>query len=123
MRRRGAALLCTWLCLAAAAGTLERDKYTLATVSQMSSVTMTFTLMIYCLYTFLAPGSGPNHLMMLTIPTMIYGLFRYRYLTARQTEDQSPERLMLSDTPLLAAVGLWMLTVVGVLYLARSDGP
>jgi 4-hydroxybenzoate polyprenyltransferase len=107
--------------LAAASGTLERDKYTLASVTQMSSVTMTFTLMIYCLYTFLAPDSGPNHMMMFTIPIVIYGLFRYRYLTARQAETQSPERLMLSDTSLLVAVGLWVLTVVGVLYLGRGQ--
>jgi 4-hydroxybenzoate polyprenyltransferase len=106
--------------LAAATGTLEQDKYTLASVTQMSSVTMTFTLMIYCLYTFLAPGAGPNHTMMLTIPPVIYALFRYRYLTAKQAEDQSPERLMLSDAPLLIAVGVWVLTVVGILYLGGN---
>ena len=58
--------------------------------------------------------------MMLTIPPVIYGLFRYRYLTARQAENQSPERLMLSDAPLLIAVGIWVLTVVGILYLGSD---
>jgi 4-hydroxybenzoate polyprenyltransferase len=107
--------------LAASAGTLEPGKYTLDAISQMNSVTMTFTLMVYSLYTFLAPGSAFNHRMMLTIPFVIYGLFRYQFLSQRSGEE-SPEQLMLSDAPLLGAVGLWVLTVVGVLYLGRSNG-
>jgi hypothetical protein len=104
--------------LATAAGTLESGKYSLDAVAQMNSVTMTSTLMVYCLYTFLAPGFESNHLMMLTIPTVIYGLFRYRYLTIQHAGDQSPERLMLSDAPLLIAVALWITTAAAVLYLA-----
>jgi 4-hydroxybenzoate polyprenyltransferase len=103
--------------LAAAAGILEPGKYSLDAVTQMNSVTMTSTLMVYCLYTFLAPGFESNHLMMLTIPTVIYGLFRYRYLTIKHAGDKSPERLMLSDAPLLIAVGLWVATAAAVLYL------
>jgi hypothetical protein len=106
--------------LAASAGTLRRGKYTLDAVAQMNSVTMTFTLMVYSLYTFLAPGSASDHRMMLTIPFVIYGLFRYQFLSQRAGE-QSPEQLMLSDAPLLGTVGLWALTVIGVLYLERSD--
>jgi len=104
--------------LAAAAGILEPGKYSLDAVAQMNSVTMTSTLMVYCLYTFLAPGFESNHLMMLTIPTVIYGLFRYRYLTIQHAGSQSPERLMLSDAPLLIAVALWIVTAAAVLYLA-----
>jgi 4-hydroxybenzoate polyprenyltransferase len=103
--------------LAAAAGILEQGKYSLDAVTQMNSVTMTSTLMVYCLYTFLAPGFESNHLMMLTIPTVIYGLFRYRYLTIKHAGDRSPEQLMLSDAPLLIAVGLWVATAAVVLYL------
>jgi 4-hydroxybenzoate polyprenyltransferase len=103
--------------LAAAVGTLDPGKYSLDAVAQMNSVTMTSTLMVYCLYTFLAPGFESNHLMMLTIPTVIYGLFRYRYLTIQHTGDQSPEQLMLSDVPLLIAVALWITTAAAVLYL------
>jgi len=57
------------------------------------------------------------HTMMLTIPIVIYGAFRYQYLTGQQVEGQSPERLMLADIPLLITVGLWGLTAVGVLYV------
>ena len=103
--------------LAVAAGTLEAGKYTLDAIAQMNSVTMTFTLMVYSLYTFLAPGS--DHSMMLTIPFAIYGLFRYQFLS-HGSEEGSPEQVMLADAPLLAAVGLWVAAVVGVLYWRRG---
>jgi len=78
---------------------------------------MAFTLVVYCLYTFMAAGLPSNYSMMLTIPIVIYGVFRYQYLSYRRTEGRSPEQLMLSDVPLLIAVGLWALTAVGVLYV------
>jgi 4-hydroxybenzoate polyprenyltransferase len=103
--------------LAEAAGTLERGKYTLESVEQMNHLAMAFTLVVYCLYTFMAAGLPSNYSMMLTIPIVIYGVFRYQYLSHRRTEGRSPEQLMLSDVPLLIAVGLWALTAVGVLYV------
>jgi 4-hydroxybenzoate polyprenyltransferase len=103
--------------LAEATGTLEAGKYTVEAVARMNAVAIAVTLTVYCLYTFLASGLPQDHTMMLTIPFVIYGIFRYRYLTPRQTEDKSPERLMLSDPALLAAVGLWALTAVVVFYL------
>ena len=103
--------------LAEASGTLERGKYTLGMVERINTMAMTFTRVVYCLYTFLAAGLPSNYTMMLTIPIVIYGVFRYRYLSHRGTESQSPERLMLSDVPLLTAVGLWVLTAVGILYV------
>jgi len=102
--------------LAEAAGTLEPGKYTLEAVERMNHLAMAFTLIAYCLYTFLASGLPSNHTMMLTIPIVLYGVFRYQYLSYKQAEE-SPERLMLADGLLLAAVGLWVLTVVGVLYV------
>ena len=103
--------------LAEATGTLEPGKYTLDMVEPMNHLAVAFTLIVYCLYTFLAAGLPTNYTMMLTIPFAIYGIFRYRYLTFQQAGGQSPERLMLSDKPLLIAVGLWVLTAVGVLYV------
>ena len=103
--------------LAAAAGILEQGKYSLELVELMNKLAMAFTLIVYCLYTFLATGLPLDYTMMLTIPFALYGIFRYQYLTCQQVEGQSSERLMLADTPLLVAVGLWVLTAVGVLYL------
>jgi 4-hydroxybenzoate polyprenyltransferase len=106
--------------LAEAAGTLETEKYTFEAVARMSSMAIAMTLVVYCLYTFLASGLPTNYTMMLTIPFVIYGIFRYRYLTYRREGDQSPERLMLSDLPLLIDVSLWALAVVVILYLPQA---
>jgi 4-hydroxybenzoate polyprenyltransferase len=106
--------------LAEATGALETSKYTLEAVEPMNHLAVAFTLIVYCLYTFLAAGLPDNHTMMLTIPIVIYGVFRYRYLTDQQVEGQSPERLMISDMPLLLTVGLWGLVALGVLYVGAG---
>jgi hypothetical protein len=54
--------------------------------------------------------------MMLTIPFVLYGLFRYLYLIHVKKEGGAPDELLLSDKPLLAAGVLWVLAVVLVLY-------
>jgi hypothetical protein len=55
--------------------------------------------------------------MMLTIPFVLYGLFRYMYLVHVKNLGGEPEELVLEDRPLLLTVGLWGLMVVVVLYL------
>jgi 4-hydroxybenzoate polyprenyltransferase len=101
--------------LAQANGTLEEGKYTAEAVARMNSVALACTLSVYCLYTFLATGVPADDRMMVTIPFVIFGIFRYRYLTQQQG-DRSPERMMLADPPLLIAGALWALTAVIVLY-------
>jgi 4-hydroxybenzoate polyprenyltransferase len=101
--------------LAQASGTLEEGKYTTEAVARMNSVALACTLSVYCLYTFLATGTAADYRMMVTIPFVIFGIFRYRYLT-QQDGDRSPERMMLADPPILIAGALWVLTAVVVLY-------
>jgi len=102
--------------LAEVLGTLETQKYTLEAVARMNQLAIALTLIVYCLYTFLAPGLSFGYYMMLTIPFVIYGIFRYRYLSYQRPRKQSPEQLMLLDVPLLIDVGLWAVTTVIVLY-------
>lgn len=101
--------------LAQANGTLEEGKYTTEAVARMNSVALACTLSVYCLYTFLATGVPADYRMMVTIPFVIFGIFRYRYLI-QQDGDRSPERMMLADPSLLIAGALWVLTAVIVLY-------
>jgi len=106
--------------LAEQTGILEPAKYTPQLIARMKSFTLSVTVIVYCLYTFLSPRLPANHAMMLTIPIVLYGAFRYQYLGYRATPEQSPEQLMLTDLPLLLAVAIWLLTVLAVLYLGRS---
>lgn len=54
--------------------------------------------------------------LMATIPVVIYGVMRYLQLIYEKGEGESPEKVLLSDKPLLTTVILWGLMVVGIIY-------
>lgn len=56
--------------------------------------------------------------MMLTIPIVIYGVARYLYIIYEKKEGESPARVLLSDTPILATVMLWGLSILYIIYLS-----
>jgi len=60
-----------------------------------------------------------NHAMMLTIPFVLYGIFRYLYLIHIKGEGGAPDELVLTDRPLQITFALWGLSAVAVLYLSR----
>lgn len=105
--------------LEAIAGTHRKvlDGYSLELLDQLLTIVLSTTLMTYCLYTFSAEITPGNHRMMLTIPFVIYGLFRYLYLIRIKNIGGAPEEIVLTDRPMQAAVGLWGVTVLIILYL------
>lgn len=105
--------------LEAVAGTHRKvlDGYSLELLDQLLTIVLSTTLMTYCLYTFSAEITPGNHSMMLTIPFVIYGLFRYLYLIRIKNIGGAPEEIVLTDRPMQAAVGLWGVTVLIILYL------
>jgi len=54
--------------------------------------------------------------MMLTIPFVVYGIFRYLYLIQSDLITSSPEEVLLKDRQLQIAIGLWGLSVLAILY-------
>jgi len=54
--------------------------------------------------------------MMATIPLVVYGVMRYLQLIYEKNEGESPEKILLSDKPLIITVVLWMIAVVGIIY-------
>ncbi len=60
--------------------------------------------------------SGTNKLLMVTIPVVIYGIMRYMSIIYQGSRAESPERILLSDKPLLSSVLLWGVLVVWILY-------
>lgn len=54
--------------------------------------------------------------LMITIPFVVYGIMRYLQLIYEKNEGESPERILLSDKPLILTVLSWGIMVVGVLY-------
>lgn len=94
------------------------DHYSLPFLDEMMAVVTAGTVMTYALYTFSAPNLPENHTMMLTIPFVIYGIFRYLYVIHIQGNGGAPDEVLLTDRPLQAAVALFMLSVVAILYLS-----
>ncbi len=93
------------------------DGYSLDLLDQLLTIVLATTLMTYCLYTFSAEITPGNHSMMLTIPFVIYGLFRYLYLIRVEHIGGAPEEIVLTDLPMQITVGLWGLTVLIILYV------
>ncbi len=93
------------------------DGYTLPFLDQLLTITSATTIIAYSLYTFSAPNLPKNHAMMLTIPFVAYGIFRYLYLIQVKNQGGAPEEALLRDRPLQAAIALWGATVLLVFYL------
>ena len=93
------------------------DRYTLAFLDQLIIIVSSITIITYSLYTFSAENLPNNHLMMLTIPFVIYGVFRYLYLVNIEDAGGAPEELVFSDRTLLLTILLWGVSSAGILYL------
>ncbi len=94
------------------------EQYTVALLDHLLQVVTTSLLVAYMLYTFFAGNLPRNSSMMLTIPFVLYGLFRYLYLVHARGEGGSPEDVLLRDRPMAACVALWAITSVAILYFA-----
>jgi 4-hydroxybenzoate polyprenyltransferase len=96
------------------------SEYSPQLLDQMIAVVTASTLMAYALYT-VAPETqarlGTARLP-LTIPFVLYGIFRYLYLLYRRDLGGNPSEHLLTDPGLLLDVALWGATVVVILYLA-----
>ncbi|MBT3714796.1 MAG: decaprenyl-phosphate phosphoribosyltransferase, partial [Anaerolineae bacterium] len=68
--------------------------------------------------TFPAPNLPDNHTMMLTIPFVIYAIFRYLYLIQVSQVTGAPEEVVLTDRPLQITIILWGIAAMAVFYLS-----
>ncbi|MCI0519911.1 MAG: decaprenyl-phosphate phosphoribosyltransferase [Chloroflexi bacterium] len=93
------------------------DGYTLPLLDQYIVIVSATTIITYSLYTFSAPNLPENHIMMLTIPFVIYGILRYLYLIQVKHSGGAPEEVLLSDRPLQATIALWGIAVLAIFYL------
>lgn len=93
------------------------EHYNLPLLDHILSIVTASTLVAYALYTFSAPNLPRNHTMMLTIPFVLYGIFRYLYLIHVKELGGAPEEVVLSDRALQASILLWGASVVVVMYV------
>ena len=85
------------------------QQYSRDFLGAMTVVTTASVLMAYSLYTFSAENLPRSYAMMLTIPIVLYGMFRYLYLVRVRRRGQSPERLLYQDPGILGSLAAWAL--------------
>jgi 4-hydroxybenzoate polyprenyltransferase len=93
-------------------------EYSVGFLDQMISVVTASTVIAYAFYA-MSPEVQEKlhtHYLGLTVPFVLYGIFRYLYVTHMKGEGDSPSRVLLQDKPLLINVILWGLTCVALLY-------
>src|SRR5687768_5568135 len=76
------------------------DAYSLPMLDQFVAVTDAGTLIAYAVYTFDGESAQYHQRMMVTIPIVTYGVFRYLYLLYRGGPGGAPETMLLTDPPL-----------------------
>lgn len=89
-------------------------EYNLPLLDQLITISVATTLMAYSLYTFQAT-TGDSRLM-ITVPLVLYGMFRYLYLVYVRKEGGSPEEILLRDRHMLGTVVLCIAVIIIVLY-------
>jgi 4-hydroxybenzoate polyprenyltransferase len=94
-------------------------EYSPQLLDQMIAVVATSTVIVYTLYTTspdvqLERGTTKLYI---TIPFVVYGIFRYLYLVHNRQEGGKPEQVLFSDIPLLVSVLLWAGAACVALYV------
>jgi 4-hydroxybenzoate polyprenyltransferase len=95
------------------------DQYSQSLLDTLISIVASATVMAYSLNTFTSETLPKNHLMMLTVPFVIFGLFRYLFLAHTRGAGGSPEEVLLKDRPLVITILLWIATAGLILGASR----
>ena len=93
------------------------EGYSIPFLDQLITIVSSTTVIAYSLYSFSAPNLPENHSMMLTIPFVLYGIFRYLYLIQIKQSGGVPEELVLNDKPLQLSVVFYGISVLIIFYL------
>jgi 4-hydroxybenzoate polyprenyltransferase len=91
------------------------EHYSLPFLDQMVSLVTTGTVISYAIYTVNSPLVGSQ--MMLTIPPVVYGIFRYLYLIYDRSDDRSTSAMVAEDKGMIAAGASFVLIAFLLLYV------
>ncbi len=87
--------------------------YSVEMLDEMMNIMVAATIIAYAMYTFFAYD---HPYMMISIPFVIYGVFRYMLLVHRDGGGD-PDTLLLRDRPLQITLLLWIAVVATDIYL------
>jgi 4-hydroxybenzoate polyprenyltransferase len=96
------------------------EGYSMSLLDQLITIVSSISILTYSIYTFSAENLPSNHTMMLTIPFVIYGIFRYLYLLQIEHSGDAPEEVLLTDRPLQITLLLWGIAILLIIYLTPA---
>ena len=88
-------------------------------IGQLLTISATATIVSYTLYTIEAPSLPDNKTMLLTVPIVLFGIFRYLHLLNTRDDAEYPEHLIFKDLQLLGTIAFWLGTAGLILLLNR----
>jgi len=92
--------------------------YSPAMLSEFQAITTSGTIISYALYT--VDGSATPWLL-LTLPHVLFGVFRYIYLMDQKGEGAAPDETLLKDRPIQITVVFYVLTAALVLSITGAS--
>jgi len=95
------------------------EHYSLSLLDQMIAVAASSTVVVYALYAFSSRTAERGPWMMLTIPHVVYGIFRYLYLAHQKGLGAAPEKALLADRGLQWTLLLYVATSALIVWLAQ----
>jgi 4-hydroxybenzoate polyprenyltransferase len=93
------------------------EHYSLPFLDQMVSLVTTGTVISYAIYTVNSPEIGSR--MMLTIPPVVYGIFRYLYLIYDRADERSTAAIVAEDKGMIAAGASFVVIAFLLLYVFK----
>ena len=92
------------------------DGYTVPFLDQLITIISAVIIISYALYTFSGPAVPDNNRLLLSVPFVVYGIFRYLYLIQVKHQGGAPEEVLFSDRWLQGTIILYAVSIVFALY-------
>lgn len=92
------------------------DGYTLPFLDQLITIISAIIIISYALYTFSGPSVPDNNRLLISVPFVVYGIFRYLYLIQVKHQGGAPEEVLFSDRWLQGTILLYAISIVFALY-------
>lgn len=93
--------------------------YSVPLLDQLMSIVLGGLIVSYAVYTIMSPSAQAHRLLVMTLPCVMYGIFRYLYLIHIEHKGGSPETILMEDRPMQLNLLLWVIIVV-VAFKAHS---
>ena len=94
--------------------------YTVPLLDQLIAIVVGGLTVSYAIYTVMSPTALKHGLLIITLPNVLYGVFRYLYLIHVEHKGGSPETILFEDRPMQVNLAIW---VIAVVLAFRIDWP